>query len=116
MPLPEPLEPFRTTKYPKTAVTLLFTVIPRRAPCPSIIDVPFCVVKALFHPPERVMLVLSDTTSVPVPVYVPIATRTVSPAVKPTLLNAPLMVAQGLPTLEQEKPSLPPGATYHGPA
>src|SRR3990170_3141750 len=29
---------------------------------------------------------------------------------------APLMVAHGLPALRQELPSLPPVATYHGPA
>jgi len=44
-------------------------------------------------------------------VYVPTATRTVSPAVALTI--APLIVAHALSGARQVLPSLPPGATYN---
>jgi hypothetical protein len=47
-------------------------------------------------------------------VYVPVATSIVSPS--DAFPIAALIVAHGLSALEQELPSLPPGATYHGPA
>src|SRR5687767_446428 len=75
-------------------------------------DVPFCMVKVLFQPPVRVrLLLISTTSSKPVPVYIPDATATACPAL--ALLIAPLIVAQGELGDKQEFTSFPVDATYH---
>src|SRR5215510_6205469 len=90
----------------------LFTEMPRRASWPSIIDVPLCNVKLLFQPPVSVrLLLISTTSSKPVPVYVPVATAIASPTL--ALLIAPLIVAQGELGVKQEFASFPVGATYN---
>src|SRR5690242_19520789 len=72
--------------------------------------IPVCVVKPAFQPPERVTPLLIRTTSVPVAVYVPTATRIVSPA--DAFPIAALIVWQGLPALKQVFALLPVVATY----
>ncbi len=92
----------------------VFVYIPSNEFCPSIVDIPLCAEKVASQPPESVALLFRDTTSVPVPVYVPVATRMVSP--EDALPMAPLIVAQGVTELRQLLLSLPPGDTYQGPA
>src|SRR6185503_6410911 len=64
--------------------------------------------------PRRATLLSSKTTSVPVAVYVPTATLTVSPST--ALPIAPLIVRQGAAALAQVFRSLPVVATYQAPA
>src|SRR5688572_28919324 len=73
-PPPPATFPFWRVKRCMMAVTPLWTVTPRRAPCPSVVDVPACAEKSAFHPPEIVTSLSINTTSEPVPVYVPSAT------------------------------------------
>jgi hypothetical protein len=95
---------------------ITITSMPWRADWPSTTDVPACAAKALFHHPERVRLLLIHTTCPALPVYVPDATRTVSPATKAGLFSAASMVAQGVDGDAQLLVALPPGATYQIPA
>lgn len=78
---------------------------------------PVCDANAASQPPEIVALRLMFTTSLPVPVYVPMATLIASPSVEPGLPSAPLMLAQGVAGAEQLFASLAPTAveTYQGP-
>lgn len=71
---------------------------------------PFWEVNAEFHPPDRVILLFTVITESPDPVYVPIATIIVSPAV--ALPMAALIVKQGEAGNEQELVSFPEGETY----
>jgi hypothetical protein len=103
--------PFWIVKYSTRAVIKLFTVIPRRADWPSMIELPVREVKPAFQPPYRLMLLLINTTSDPEPVYVPLAMNTESPSA--ALPIAPLIVAQGEPAVVQEFKSLPVVATNH---
>src|SRR5512140_256138 len=85
-------------------------VIPLRAASASIVDCPLWVVKPESQPPDSVRALSIRTTSVPLPVYVPIATSIVSPAA--ALAMAPWILAHGASTVEQEFASAPVSETY----
>src|SRR3954451_9976800 len=77
---------------------------------PSTVATSSCDVNAAFQPPSSVKARSTRTTASPEPVYVPIATRTVSPAAAFPI--APLIVAHGCAGVAHELRSIPVGATY----
>ncbi len=66
-----------------------------------------------FHPPESIKLLLTDTALPELPVYIPVATKIMSPNLAFSI--APSIEAHGVVDERQSLLSLPPEATYQSP-